>query len=349
MKKIVYLDFVYPKSHLRLDVNQINCLSNIGDVYVLSPKGRYRNFPSNVHLTEKKSIIPKRGKFATRICSLWTMLISASFCHRLKPDYVFVSSYETIVFALGRVLFGGRYKIVLLHHMNIDELTSRVKRFFFKSYMNKVEHVVFLAPIKEYLVETFGIRAEQIHVLPHHNLRNSSVHSSVESKKKYTCVGLSNSNDEKMIEDIINLEKISGRFKENNCRVILKSKVIEFDDGYLKVIRGFLENDVFQEYLSNTQCVYIPFSPTYRYRMSGTLIDAFSNDKIVCGSDILCIEEYSKRYPSICDIITDAGQFCEFVSSMKVTLGANQKKSFEDFKRDHSTEKIVRIMGEIFQ
>src|SRR5690625_3622020 len=114
--KLLYLDFLYPKSHLRLDINNINRLSKIAKVYVVSPPGRYKNLPPSVELIENKSIIVKKGKILERLFSLKTMILSAKITRKIKPDYIFISSYETIVFAIGRIFFRKNNNFILFHH-----------------------------------------------------------------------------------------------------------------------------------------------------------------------------------------------------------------------------------------
>ncbi len=341
--KILYLDFLCPVGHLNLDINQIKRLSNIGDVYVISQKGRYTELPSNVRNIEKKSIEIKQGKFSNRMSSLKTMLISAIESRRIDHDYIIVSSFETIMFALGRYLFNKKDRIILFHHFNTDELSSRVKAFFFRTYMNKVTHIVFSEFIRDHLINKFGVNPRHVFVLPHHMNKISITKGNA---KEYQCVGLSSSNDENIIESIIRKEEKENLLKQMKIKVVLKSKEFEYDNGYLKVVKGYLEKEVYSDFIDNAQSIYMPFPNRFQFRMSGTLIDALTNNKIVYGSDIPVMRQYSIKYPSICKVVNDENAFIETLLSNN----DNNKKledEFDKFKEDHSEERIELILAKI--
>jgi hypothetical protein len=344
--KILYVDFLYPKSHLRLDVKYINNLTNIATVFVLSPFGRYKNYLSKeVKLIENHSLQIKKGKIKSRFSSLKIMFLSALKAREINPDFIYVSSYETMIFAIGRLFFRKKDKVVLLHHFNIDELTNKIKRSLFKSYASKVEHIVFEDFIKDYLVGNFNVDSNRIHVLPH------AITSSSDNvgKNNYSCVGLSNSNDEDIISEIIKIEDEQDLLKKSGCKVILKSKLKEYDNGYLKVIKGFLENEIFEEYIKNSQSIYIPFPKTFRYRMSGTLVDAIANNKILYGSNILLIDKYSKKYSKICIKINNAEDFFKQVLNQDINITNEQNNEFKKFKKDHSNKNIEETFKNIFK
>jgi hypothetical protein len=341
---ILYLDFLNPKSHLRLDINQIETLSKIGKVTVISPIGRYRNLPLNVTLIENKFLSITKGKLSSRLYSLRSMFVSSYLSRKICYDSIIVSSFETIIFSIGRFLYRSNKRIFLIHHFNIDELTSKIKALFFRTYMNKFEHIVFEEFIKKKLVDEFGIDSNRIHILPHH-MNVLKIFDKI--NLKYDCVGLSNSNDEKIISKIVEEEKDKSLFKDSRRKVILKSKNIEYDNGFLKVIKGFIENVQFEDYLRSSRSIYMPFPEDFKYRMSGTLIDALSNKKIVYGSNIILIEHFALKYPQICKIIYSEHDFFEFVIKNSFDLNDNQLIDFKNFNNDYSVEKIKTSFEQI--
>lgn len=342
--KILYLDFLYPKSHIRQNTTYISLMSEIADVYVLTPKGRYNSLPAKVNVIENNFLKVRQGRFMNRLSTLKVMFLSAITVQRLKPDYIFVTSYDTMMFALGVLLFPEKHKIFLLHHFNIDELNNKVKFWFFKKYMREVNHIVFEDFIKEYLVEKCELEEKSIHVLPHQLNRNSTEGYA----KKYTCVGLSSSNDENIISEIIDIEKKEELLKRSGRKVILKSKYIEFDNGFLKVVKGYLDNDQYTKYINNSFCIYMPFPTTFRYRMSGTLVDALSNNKILIGNNIPIIQWYASKYSEVCKIVNSAEDFFKCILSLEMTVKDQQVKDFKRFQVDHSEEKIKAILKDIF-
>jgi len=344
--KVLYLDFLYPEGHIRQNTTYIRCLSQIAKVYVLCPKGRYTRLPPEVEIIEKDSLAIKDGKILARLSSLKIMLLSAITARKLKPDYIFVSSYETMMFAIGRLFFRKKDRLFLLHHSNIDELENKVKRCFFKSYVKKPEHIVFEDFIRDYLINTYKLDACRVHVLPHQLNMNKQENS---EDNIYSCVGLSNSNDEEIISKIIDIEKKQEIFLKSKCKVVLRSKLTEFDNGYLTVIKGFLNEDVYNHYINNSRCIYMPFPKSFRNRMSGTLVDALSNNKIVFGSNIPLMQHYASKYPSICKIVNSADDLFEHILSIKTIVEDKQIDDFVQFKAAHSEDKIKDVLKNIFE
>lgn len=340
MKKVLYLDFLYPNGHIRQNTTYINYLSEIAKVYVLSPKGRYDKLPPEVELIEKDSLSIKDGKILNRLSSLNIMILSAILARKLKPEYIFVSTYDTLAFAVGRFFFRKQDKLFLLQHFNIDELENSVKRLFFMMYMRKVEYIVFEEFIKKYLVETFRLNEKRIHVLPHQLNENLTKINKI----IYSCVGLSNSNDEKLVSEIIDIEKREELLRKAGSKVVLKSKCMEFDNGFLRVIKGYLSNGQYNDYINNSQCIYMPFPSSFRYRMSGTLVDALSNNKMIFGSNIPLIHYFASQYPDVCKIINSAEEFFHHTLNTKSTLTDEQIKNFEQFKIIHSAANIKEVL-----
>lgn len=343
--KILYLDFLYPMGHIRQNKKYISLLSNIAKVYVICEKNRYTDLPSEVEIIENSKLRIRDGQIATRVDSLKAMIISAIEAKKIKPDYIFISSYDTIMFTIGRLFFSNNQKLFLLQHSNIDELASIVKKALFKSYVKSVNLVVFENFIKDYLLENFKLNSERVFILPH-QLNQNSIN---ECKKKYHCVGLSFSNDEDVIAEIIDIEKREDLLKKQGCKVILKSKISEFDNGFLKVFKGYLDNEKFNEYIDNSISIYMPFSSSFRYRMSGTLMDALSNDKILLGSNIPIINYYSSKYPSVCIVINSVEDFFTHVCTIKDDSRDELIKDFEQFRYDHSEENVEIALKKIFR
>jgi hypothetical protein len=337
---ILFLDFLYSKGHIGLNKTLIEYLSEIGKVYVLTPKGVFNNLPASVVLIEENSFAVRKGKILKRLSSLKVMILTALKSREIVHSHIFVSTYDTMMFAIGRHFFRKKDKIFLLHHFNIDELENNVKSWFFKRYMRNVDHIVFEEFIKEYLIKRFNLDENKIHVLPH-PLNQDSIQINTETE--YICVGLSNSNDEKIIADIVKMEEKLELLKKDGRKVILKSKDIKFDNGFLIVVNGFLEENVYKNYIKKSKCIYAPFPSTFRYRMSGTLVDAFSNNKIVLGSDIPLFKQYENDYPDICKTVKNADEFYKHVLNISKEIKPNQQKEFLCFQSKHSKENIMEV------
>lgn len=351
MKDILYLDFMYYTGHVRSNKNFIKALGKFSNVNALSQINYFDEYKEElnevdtIRLIEKSNLKLYNGQLLNRISSLKVMLHSALLAKKIRPNYIFVSSFDTIAFKFGRFLFGKTENMYLLHTINIDELSNNIKRKMFDTYKSKVNHVVFEQYMKEYLVNEIGIQSDKIFVLPHPLNENSESANSKELE--YACVGLSNSNDEELITLLIELEKEKSVFKNNCKKVILKSKEKEFDNGYLKVFKGFLDKNIYDNYINKSECVILPFPKVFRYRMSGTLVDAFSNNKIVFGNDIPIMQTYANKYPEICKIFTNAFGVAEEICVCRTNYG--KECEFEKFKLEHSIEALERAFMTMFK
>ncbi len=340
--KILYLDLLYPIGHIKQNERYIALMSNFAKVYVLCEKNRYKNLATDVEIIDKPNLKLRNGRITSRIDSLKIMIVSSIEAAKIKPDYIFISSYDTIMFSLGKFMFRSKDKLFLLQHSNIDEISNKIKKLFFSTYVSSVNIIVFEKFIQDYILQTFHLSKDKLFILPHQLNQNLLERDN----KKYHCIGLSFSNEETLILQIVNKEKNESLFKNAKCKVVLKSKNIEFDNGYLTVIKGYIDDDVYNEYINNCLCIYMPFSSSFKYRMSGTLVDALSNNKILLGSNIPVVKYYSLLYPHICKVINNVDDFYRQI--LNIEFKHDMIEEFKQFKDDHSDEIIENVFREMF-
>ena len=222
----------------------------------------------------------------------------------------------------------------MIQNNNLDGAnSSKVKGILFKSYSNKINHVVLEKFIGEYLHKTLDIPQDQVFLLPH-PLNSNDDHTS----KEYDCVGISNSNDDEWIEEIIRIEKEKHPIENNRRRVILRSKKHAFDDGWLTVINGWMSDSDYNNYINKAKSIFLPFPSSFQYRMSGSVVDAFSNHTAVIGSPIPLFIFYSKEYDGICHIANSPVEFIETVISGNLSL--NNDNEFLKFVERHSNNVV---------
>lgn len=343
--KILYLDFLSPKGHVLQNTAYISMLSSFSEVYVVCDRALYSFASENIQVMDVDAHI-RDGQISTRWDSYRLMLRSLKVAKKIRPDRIFIASYDTLVFAALAKKFYSRYNVFLLQHANIDELSNAIKRKAFDKYSQHVKHVVFVDYIKRYLCDTCNLDEANIFVLPH----QLNFYQNHEVTYEYDCVGLSNSNDEQVIQRIIDIEKERGLLKQNGKKVILKSKLSSFDNGFLKVINYFLSKDEFESYLSKTKSVYLPFPMQFKYRMSGTLVDALSNRSIVYGTKIPIIECYQATYPHICKVVESEERLLESIIANKDSSETQEcGLEFDRFVELHSNENITEILKGILK
>ncbi len=348
--KILFYNCVYRPGHLYFDTKLISYLSKVAEeLIILQPEGWFDIKEENITYVDCELRQNKKTKH--KRASLWRRTIinsvrAAKEMKRFSPDVVVVGEYELSTFGVTIGLLVSKCpNIVIVHHNNIDQLrTSLIKRSLFKTYKNKVFHCTLEPYIKEFIQKEYGISQEKVFCWPHPSepLKEASKNAEREQKdgiKEYDIIGLSRSNDEGLIDSLIQQEKKESIFKNNGLRILLKSKTKTFDDGALTVIKGWIQDDEYKRYYSSAKSVFVAFPDSYQYRVSATLIEAFRDRIPVIGSDIKLIWYYQSMYPHICQVYSDM----TFVNSLKTISEESDEKEreFELFIERHSDQYIT--------
>lgn len=282
----------------RLDIEILKSLSEFADVTVCGPANWYPDFKSPVTYeeTQVRSCPPILKRILGRYWIPYHNIQAASKLNKKNQfDYIFFASYHPYISALLPVFFDRLDKIYVMNHNNIDYLdTSSKGRKLFHLYGKKINHIVFEEFISEYLIKKYGVDKHKVYIIPH------PMNQMLEKYPvRYDCVGISNSNDEDWVKRIIDYEKSTNIIKNKNLKVVLRSKMFSFDDGALTVIQGYLSDTEYYKYVCSSKYIFMAFPQSFRYRMSGTIVDALSNETLVIGTDIPLINSYSDKYKGV--------------------------------------------------
>lgn len=342
MLNILVADF-YPKpAHRYLNDMLIESLSRYAKVTVVSVNDYFSL--ERKHFQEKDvdvidiKVKEKKGKIGTRVyCSKIQQKISKLV---KNSDYsiCFVLSYDTIAFSRNYHIL-KKIPIILCEHSNIDELKNRIKRWFYKLYAKKVYHVVWESKFKEYLVNIQKITKENIFVVSH----PLTLQANIDSDKKYDCVGLCQANSDEFIKELLS---IRDKVAENHLKLLLRSRNMIFNDGNVCVFNDYIERDKYVLYISQGQYSFVATPPSYVYRMSGSIYDAFALYKIVLTTNEFYPKIYRDLYPGICVHINDAN---ELITLLNKGIEYNEEimSSFEKFREDHSVEKLNETINKM--
>lgn len=344
--RVLYLDLFPEKAHKSLNKCLILAIKDkffldiitekkyfSFDDFILESIKEYGHFPLNY-----------LANFMVRLRSIYIILFSFRIILRNSFDRIFIPTFETITFSFFYLLHSQIKEIYILHHLNTDELKSPVKKFFFKFYMNKVNHIVFEQFIKDYLVNDIGVRKELVHTIPHplRTLTNDSVQI---NHGESLCVGISNSNQDILIQEIINYEEKSKSLQNNNVILILKSTNIEYSNTHLIVFKGFLSREHYEGYLNRCSMILMLHSPNHSYRASGFLFDGLSNRKIAIGNNIKIMQQYSENFPAICKIGNSAAEILDLITNFKRKY--DSEKEFDLFLEQYSSAALANSLNKI--
>lgn len=331
------VDFLFPVGHKELNKRLVKLISEIAPVTLVVQDGYDKSeitSNKNISIREIKREKIEKNIFLSRLYAIKNMFNTNKILEWGNYDFIWVNTFETITFAFGCKWIKNK-NIYIVHHNNTDELSNRLKRFFFNSYKNKVNHIVFEEYIRSYLIDTLGVEENRVKVVAH-PFKNSSKSKVKENLKK--CVGLSNSNDKIIIDEIIREEVESKIFSKHDINILLKSSE-EVTYKSLKVIKGFLKKEEYEKYINESTFVLAPFNLKYKYRTSGFIIDALASEKIVIGSNIPLMRSYAKKYPHICYYFEDVREIPSIVmkhSDIKEKISME----FSQFKLLHSDVEI---------
>jgi hypothetical protein len=84
----------------------------------------------------------------------------------------------------------------------------------------------------------------------------------------------------------------------NGCKLIIKSKLYKHTSDGLHVFNGFLKNAEYQQLYKDCTCVISLLDDSYKYRISGTLIDALSANKPLISLNSICAKYYQTYFGS---------------------------------------------------
>ena len=339
--KILYVNFAYDTwGHKNLDENYIRILSRFAQVWVIARKGWYNSLPDNVTLVEynPQCISEKcNNKILKHVLSVLVMNFSRELLQKEKFDYLIAGTFDTLTLVVAKKWFLPECTYIM-HHNNTDLLSRTFYKIVFNSYKNRFYYIVQEKFIKDQLVRMENLETNKVVILPH----PVNVNKKENSKDKiYDYVGISNSNDENAVKELIRLENAFQFLKKGRVTMLLRSKKEEYSDDYLTVIKGYLSSEQYEKYISNAKCILILFPDSFKYRESGSIIDALSNKIPVVGSNILIVKEYSDRYPNICKVYNNIQELPHLLKELEMISDEEKEKDFSRFIEEHSDGNIM--------
>ena len=163
------------------------------------------------------------------------------------------------------------------------------------------------------------------------------------SNIKNDCVGLCNSNSEKFIDEMCEVFKNDDKYK-----IILRSKKQKFSSGSVKIISGFLDAEVYYNYINTSKTVIVPVPNSYKYRLSGSIYDALSRRKIVLTNNSFYADAYNKLYSGTCIFVSNAKDVKSYFENNE-SEGKNIDSSFKKFIYDHQKTSIAIRMEKVIK
>ena len=342
--KILITELQMTKGHTNLFVNICKILNTRGhELYVIIPKNFLGVIEGPQVIESPHTYYADTFKKDSAINRVKHNYCNAKFIENLSRDLnvdiIILVTYDEIGFAFSRLIMPRfrQLKTCVIHNNNIDNIIlSRFRSIAFSLFRDNVKHIVLADFIKDGLIK-LGVNDASICILPHP--------MKVADKNKMRdidCVGLSNGNSESIIEELIAREEKYEVFKKRNLHILLKSKYNNFDNGYLKIINGFLDEKIYEDYMLRARSVFMPFPLDFNYRMSGTLVDALANSTPVIATDIPVVRKCAKTYPDIIRIF-NIDNFPEVIQELSI-VDTSKERQFAQFKEIRSKINLSKII-----
>lgn len=347
--RVLYIDLLCEYGHRSFNENMIRVLkkTTLIDVAFIEDYIDVIDLDESEIICIPSLILKYKNRFDYRFKQLKVIRWMSKFINENNKKYnaVIISGYDTISLAIGLYVNSIALPVYVINHNNPDQLESAIKKFLFRSMSKKISHIVFENYIKDYLTNKIGIDSEKIHVVKH-PLSNSM--KNTELKKSNLIIGLSNSNDEAFIKKIVDYENEYGFCQDNKIEMVLKSKRhIQFDNGYLKVINGYLTRQEYNNYYYKSKIVLVPFQNSFKYRVSGTLLDALTSSKIVIGNNILLMKVFKRKFSHICYTYSSVEELMEII--LKLINKNGKSDDFNKFLEEYSDNYISQNWKEILE
>ncbi|ERI89310.1 hypothetical protein HMPREF1981_00021 [Bacteroides pyogenes F0041] len=343
MTKILITDFLFVDAHRAVNLNLIRQIANASDkVSVLSVNNYYSgNKDEFVHqgisVIEKQRPGTRFGKFKGKLHIMNIMKLTSEIAKKEHFDVVVSLAYDSVAAILGKFLFHN-LKVCLFNHKNIDELTNPVVRALFNLYKNNYIHIVFEKRFGDYLKSKYKVK--DVYEIPHPLIVNSTV--VIKDSTEYDCVALCNSNDENMLDSLVDA------YDSNNEKITIlaRSKKRRENKGGLSFFKGFIEYEKYYSLLSSSRFVFVPLPESYKYRLSASVYDALALRKPVITTNKFYADGLNSQFPGVCKYVSGAKDLLDLINADDICVEKNN--SFDSFVEQHSAEYIKFSFEKLF-
>lgn len=275
-----------------------------------------------------------------RLNTIYNFLKAYNIAKKYRYRKVLVLGYDPTMFLFMVKELMSMGDIYVVEHHQLDEVCdSDWKRKIWNLYKDKVHHILLDESIVKMVSEEFSLDIDKIHVYPHPCVFKEN-YKKEEQSSKIEVLCISQSNDVYQIQELIDYEKESYFLKKNNIQIVIRNNS-NWDasglDGF-KTIDGYLSSDEYNQLNKECDIVLMPFPLQYRYRCSGTLIDALAAGKKVISSSVPESVVYSELYPELCRTYSSIHEIGNLI--LKLNDGNNEKIRGNFFEHQKEMKKI---------
>jgi hypothetical protein len=350
-KRMLYIELLCPEGHRRYNRSNILLLSELTELSVSGRAGYFNTDCEMQGRVHNNYIIPEKyykygNKLDYRLRNLEKIFwVRKNLINRLKPDIVFISSFESISLSIGYA--GIKTRTILVNHNNIDELSNAIKRCFYRQLDKKHIYLSGLEKyISKYMVE--HLKLKRVIVIPacitnyQRNKRDNILKNNKLSR--LIIFAPSGSNNIRDIEALISKQEL---LKKLNIFFIVKYPIRNVRSKYI-LAKPYFTEDEYEKMMCCADLVYVPFYEGFNYRFSGVIHDGLSCGKHIIANKNAATEYLKRSYPNAIyltenSIINEIHRIYEWLGSKMDYF----KEQIEQYKKEHSHEHIAKVLREI--
>jgi len=334
--RILAIEPLAPRGHIRLNACLVGCLAGIGPTTLATFEEYHCHFRGVSRIR-----IPRRFKHAQpplrcRLNQLQILRHVLTGVRVENYDVVVFLSYETVSMA---ICWPRWLPVFLIEHNNIDNvLESPLKRWFYRRLPGTAHHLVFMDGMAGYVIEQTGRPASHIpypcygdRCLPDRRSQAERPCGADAGKKIIFCPSRSTP------RHLLNRLKA---FVLENEGFFLVAKGEQTERGERFDIRPFFDD--YDQIMLSTD--YVFFGGQYRYRVSAVVFEALSLAKPVLVLDCPFGQELGQAYPRLVIPIRDVGDIRN-VAPEPEGMEADHRR----FLAAHAPEAITLRLAEILQ
>lgn len=336
---IAIFDMVFNKGHVNFNKNLIKLLSRDNNVFVINDGNYYSNNDVATYINVNIDKEPN-GRFIGRLKMYNNIMRQVKAINNIKIDHIIVLSADYITFSFTYKKMLKISNVSLIHH-NISQLNSKVKYYYFKKYMNKIQNIV----LGEFMIEGLKnkqVKSEKIFFLPHPIY---SFPNKVLNPSKRSIIAISGSNDEKMIESFCSFIVVNEVKFNSNIKITIKSSKLTFKNESIEIIHKYLDRNEYDELysLASASIIFLPGS--FLGRISGCALETLAAKKVIIGTNQPFIRELKQKYPSLVYIFETNKELVDIIN----TFEDGSTSDFDKFYDDFSNRKIIEAFQKILK
>ena len=203
-------------------------------------------------------------------------------------DIIIISCYDEISLWLSHFP-----RSFIINHNNLSKMNHWFKRLCYKRICDKHVNIVLNDNSFNYL-KSKGVEniVKVVHglMLPYKSVKK-------ENDKFVLFTPSPNSTDKLFTESIIKDKRFINWLEDNDAVFILRGNY-RSDSNRIKVITGRINFEKYKNLLMTSNCLYIAYPPSFKYRVSAVVLEAIANKKNCVLREIEDFREYENIYGS---------------------------------------------------